>query len=154
MKIAVANDHGAVELKHEIVKYLEAQGHEVINFGVDVAESVDYPIQGLKVARAVVDGVAERGIALCGTGIGISLTANKVPGIRAAVCSEPYSASMAKKHNNANIIAIGARVVGRDLAKMILDAFFDNEFEGGRHARRVAQMMQVETDYGKAKPEE
>ena len=144
MKIAVANDHGAVELKHEIVKYLEAQGHEVINFGVDVAESVDYPIQGLKVARAVVDGVAERGIALCGTGIGISIACNKVKGIRAVVCSEPFSAKLSRQHNNSNILCMGGRVVGPELAKMIVQEWLDAEFEGGRHQRRVGEIREIE----------
>ena len=143
MKIAVANDHGAVELKHEIVKYLEAQGHEVINFGVDVAESVDYPIHGLKVARAVVDGVAERGIALCGTGIGISIACNKVKGIRAVVCSEPFSAKLSRQHNNSNILCMGGRVVGPELAKMIVQEWLDAEFEGGRHKRRTDMLDEM-----------
>lgn len=144
MKIAVANDHGAVELKHEIVKYLEAQGHEVINYGVDVAESVDYPIQGLKVAKAVVNGVAERGIALCGTGIGISIACNKVKGIRAVVCSEPFSAKLSRQHNNSNVLCMGGRVVGPELAKMIVQEWLDAEFEGGRHRRRVGEIREIE----------
>ena len=144
MKIAVANDHGAVELKHEIVKYLEAQGHEVINYGVDVAESVDYPIQGLKVARAVVDGVAERVIALCATGIGITIACNKVKGIRAVVCSEPFSAKLSRQHNNSNILCMGGRVVGPELAKMIVQEWLDAEFEGGRHRRRVGEIREIE----------
>ncbi len=144
MKIAVANDHGAVELKHEIVKYLEAQGHEVINYGVDVAESVDYPIQGLKVAKAVVNGVAERGIALCGTGIGISIACNKVKGIRAVVCSEPFSAKLSRQHNNSNVLCMGGRVVGVELAKMIVQEWLDAEFEGGRHRRRVGEIREIE----------
>ena len=144
MKIAVANDHGAVELKHEIVKYLEAQGHEVINYGVDVAESVDYPIQGLKVARAVVDGVAERVIALCVTGIGITIACNKVKGIRAVVCSEPFSAKLSRQHNNSNILCMGGRVVGPELAKMIVQEWLDAEFEGGRHRRRVGEIREIE----------
>ena len=144
MKIAVANDHGAVELKHEIVKYLEAQGHEVINYGVDVAESVDYPIQGLKVAKAVVNGVAERGIALCGTGIGISIACNKVKGIRAVVCSEPFSAKLSRQHNNSNVLCMGGRVVGPELAKMIVQEWLDAEFEGGRHRRRVGEIQEIE----------
>ncbi len=144
MKIAVANDHGAVELKHEIVKYLEAQGHEVINYGVDVAESVDYPIQGLKVAKAVVNGIAERGIALCGTGIGISIACNKVKGIRAVVCSEPFSAKLSRQHNNSNVLCMGGRVVGPELAKMIVQEWLDAEFEGGRHRRRVGEIREIE----------
>ena len=137
MKIAIANDHGAVELKMEIVKYLEDQGIEVINFGVDTPESVDYPIQGLKVANAVVNGEVDRGIALCGTGIGISIACNKVKGIRAVVCSEPFSAKLSRQHNNSNILCMGGRVVGPELAKMIVQEWLDAEFEGGRHQRRI-----------------
>ena len=111
---------------------------------VDVAESVDYPIQGLKVARAVVDGVAERGIALCGTGIGISIACNKVKGIRAVVCSEPFSAKLSRQHNNSNILCMGGRVVGPELAKMIVQEWLDAEFEGGRHRRRVGEIREIE----------
>ena len=144
MKIAIANDHGAVELKMEIVKYLEDQGIEVINFGVDTPESVDYPIQGLKVANAVVNGEVDRGIALCGTGIGISIACNKVKGIRAVVCSEPFSAKLSRQHNNSNILCMGGRVVGPELAKMIVQEWLDAEFEGGRHRRRVGEIREIE----------
>lgn len=144
MKIAIANDHGAVELKMEIVKYLEDQGIEVINFGVDTHESVDYPIQGLKVANAVVNGEVDRGIALCGTGIGISIACNKVKGIRAVVCSEPFSAKLSRQHNNSNILCMGGRVVGPELAKMIVQEWLDAEFEGGRHRRRVGEIREIE----------
>ena len=144
MKIAIANDHGAVELKMEIVKYLEDQGIEVINFGVDTPESVDYPIQGLKVANAVVNGEVDRGLALCGTGIGISIACNKVKGIRAVVCSEPFSAKLSRQHNNSNILCMGGRVVGPELAKMIVQEWLDAEFEGGRHRRRVGEIREIE----------
>lgn len=144
MKLAIGNDHVGYELKLHIKKYLENQGHEVIDFGTDSSESTDYPIYGEKVGRAVSSGECELGILICGTGIGISLSANKVPGIRAAVCSEPYSAQMARRHNNANIIAFGARVIGTDMAEMIVDHFLQAEFEGGRHARRVDRMMAIE----------
>lgn len=144
MKIAIGNDHAAVELKQEIKKHLEERGVEVVNVGTDTAERYNYPVAGYKVARLVAAGEVDGGVLICGTGIGISLAANKVKGIRAAVCSEPYSAKMAKEHNNANIIAFGARVVGIDLAKMIVDTWLDAEFLGGRHAERVALITEIE----------
>lgn len=144
MKIAIGNDHVAVELKNHIKKYVEAKGYEVVNYGTDSTESCDYPIYGEKVARAVAGGECDLGIIICGTGIGISLAANKVKGIRAAVCSEPYSARLTRQHNNANIIAFGARVVGQAMAEMIVDEFLNAEYEGGRHARRVGQIMAIE----------
>ncbi len=144
MKIAIGNDHVAVELKKHITKYVEAKGYEVVNFGTDSTESCDYPIYGEKVARAVAAGECDLGILICGTGIGISLAANKVKGIRAAVCSEPYSARLTRKHNNANIIAFGARVIGQEMAEMIVDEFLNTEYEGGRHQRRVDMIMAIE----------
>ena len=144
MKIAIGNDHVAVELKNHITKYVEAKGYEVVNFGTDSSESCDYPVYGEKVARAVASGECDLGILICGTGIGISLAANKVKGIRAAVCSEPYSARLTRQHNNANIIAFGARVVGQAMAEMIVDEFLDAEYEGGRHARRVDMITAIE----------
>lgn len=149
MKIAIGNDHSALELKAIIIKHLEDKGHEVIDFGTYTNESCDYPIYGEKVAVAIKEKQAELGVLICGTGIGISLAANKVPGIRAAVCSEPYSAKMTRAHNNANIIAFGARVVGQDLAKMIVDAFVDTQFEGERHQRRVDMLTAIEQKYSK-----
>lgn len=149
MKIAIGNDHSALELKAIIIKHLEDKGHEVIDFGTYTNESCDYPIYGEKVAVAIKEKQAELGVLICGTGIGISLAANKVPGIRAAVCSEPYSAKMTRAHNNANIIAFGARVVGQDLAKMIVDAFVDTPFEGERHQRRVDMLTAIEQKYSK-----
>ncbi|CRF33959.1 Ribose-5-phosphate isomerase B [Brachyspira suanatina] len=144
MKIAIGCDHSAIELKKEIIKYLEELGHNVTDFGTHSTESVDYPIYGKKVAEEVASGRYEGGVLICGTGIGISLAANKVKGIRAAVCSEPYSAKLSKLHNNSNIIAFGARVVGVDLAKMIVKEWLDAEFEGGRHAKRVGLIMKIE----------
>ena len=144
MKIAIGNDHAAVELKQEIKKHLEERGVEVVNVGTDTAERYNYPVAGYKVAKLVAAGEVDGGVLICGTGIGISLAANKVKGIRAAVCSEPYSAKMAKEHNNANISAFGARVVGIDLAKMIVDTWLDAEFLGGRHAERVALITEIE----------
>ena len=144
MKIGIANDHTAVEMKKEVTAYLESLGHEVINFGTDSTESTDYPIWGEKVANAVASGEVEKGIAICGTGLGISLACNKVHGIRAAVCSEPYNAKYGRLHNDCNILCFGARVIGIEMAKMMLDAFLTTEFEGGRHQRRVDEIMDIE----------
>ena len=144
MKIAIASDHTGVELKLEIIKYLEELGHEVSDFGTNSKESVDYPIYGKKVADEVAKGKYDGGVLICGTGIGISLAANKVKGIRAAVCSEPYSAKLSKMHNNSNIIAFGARVVGVDLAKMIVKEWTEAKFEGGRHSKRVDLISKIE----------
>ena len=143
MKIAIGNDHVAVEMKKEITAYLQSLGHEVINMGTDSAERCDYPIYGEKVARAVAEGKAERGIAICGTGVGISLAANRVKGIRAVVCSEPYSAALSRQHNNTNVLAFGARVIGVELAKLIVKSWLDAEFEGGRHAARVKMLDDI-----------
>lgn len=144
MKIAIASDHTGIELKTEIIKYLKELGHIVDDFGTNTKESIDYPIYGKKVAEAVAKGEYEGGVLICGTGIGISLAANKVKGIRAAVCSEPYSAKLSKQHNNSNIIAFGARVVGVDLAKMIVKEWIEAKFEGGRHAKRVELIIKIE----------
>ena len=146
MKIAIGNDHAAVALKHEIVKYLEEKGHEVLNFGIDVVERTDYPCRAEDVARAVVSGEAERGIVICGTGVGISIAANKVHGIRCACVSEPISARMCRAHNNCNMIAFGARIVGPQLAEAIVDEFLQTEAEGGRHADRVELIMKLERE--------
>ncbi|MBQ0110511.1 MAG: ribose 5-phosphate isomerase B [Oscillospiraceae bacterium] len=144
MKIAIGNDHAALELKKVIKAYVEDMGHEVVDFGTHTPDSCDYPVYGEKVARAVAGGECELGILICGTGIGISLAANKVKGIRAAVCSESYSARLTRAHNNANIIAFGARVVGEDTAKDIVNAFLNTPFEGGRHQRRVDMITEIE----------
>ena len=144
MKIAIGNDHTAVEMKNHIQQYLEEKGHEVINFGTDSHDRYDYPVYGKKVAEAIVNGDCERGILICGTGIGISLAANKVKGIRAAVCSESYSARLTRQHNDANIIAFGARVVGEATAEMIVDEFINTDYEGGRHQRRVDMITAIE----------
>lgn len=144
MKIAIGNDHAAVAMKNHIVKYLEDKGYEMVNFGTDTNDSCDYPVYGEKVARAVASGECELGILICGTGIGISLAANKVKGIRAAVCSESYSARLTRQHNNANIIAFGARVVGEAVAEEIVDEFLNAKYEGGRHQRRVDMISEIE----------
>jgi len=144
MKIGIGNDHTAVELKNIIVKHLQDRGHEVVNYGTDSLESFNYPDAGEAVAMAIVNGEVEQGVLICGTGLGISLAANKVNGIRAAVCSEPYTAAKAKEHNACQIIAFGARVVGDEMAKCIVDAWLDGETLGGRHAQRVAMIMDIE----------
>lgn len=144
MKIALGNDHVAYEMKKEIIKHLEEKGHTVINVGTDSPERADYPIYGEKAAQLVARGEADCGILICGTGVGISLAANKVPGIRAVVCSEPYSAKLSKQHNNTNILAFGARVIGVELAKMIVDEWLNASYEGGRHQTRVEMIREIE----------
>lgn len=144
MKIAIGNDHSALELKKIVIEHLNDLGHEVIDKGTYTNESCDYPIYGEKVALAIKNNEAELGILICGTGIGISLAANKVKGIRAAVCSDVYSARMARAHNNANILAFGARVIGSDVALMLVDEFLNTEFLGDRHAKRVALIEDIE----------
>ena len=144
MKIAMGNDHSAVEMKNIIKEHLISKGYEVMDLGTNSEESCDSPVYGEKVGRAVASGEADLGIAICGTGVGISLAANKVKGIRACVCSEPYTAKLSRMHNNSNVLAFGARVVGSELAKMIVDEWLAAEFEGGRHQRRVDLIMAIE----------
>lgn len=144
MRIAIGNDHAAVDLKQEIKKYLEEKGHEVTDYGVNSTESCNYPEYGAAVGHAVVDGKAECGVLICGTGVGISIAANKVKGVRAAVCSEPVTARLVKEHNNANIIAFGARIVGVETAKAIVDAYLGAEFLGGRHQTRIDMIHSIE----------
>ena len=144
MKIAIANDHAAVEMKQEIMEYLRELGHEVTDYGTNSHDSCHYPDFGEKVGRVVAAGEADCGVLICGTGVGISIAANKVKGVRAAVCSEPTTARLVKEHNNANIIAFGARVIGPGLALQLLDIFLNTPFEGGRHAVRVEKMMALE----------
>ena len=148
MKLAIGNDHVAVEMKNEIKAYLEAKGIEVINVGTDSTASFNYPVSALKVGRLVASGEVDGGILICGTGVGISLAANKIDGIRCCVCSEPYSAKLSKEHNNTNIIAFGARVIGVELAKMIVDAWIGAEFQGGRHKTRVDMIMEIQDTQG------
>ena len=144
MKIAIGNDHVAVDMKNEIKAYLESKGHEVINVGTDSSERFNYPVSGYKVAKMVVNGEVDRGVLICGTGVGISLSANKVHGIRACVCSEPYTARLSKQHNITNIIAFGSRVIGIETAKMIVDEWLAAEYEGGRHQTRVDMIKEIE----------
>lgn len=144
MKIAIGNDHVAVEMKNLVKEHLESKGYEVVNFGTDTGERANYPVYGKKVADAVASGECDFGVLICGTGVGISLAANKVKGIRACVCSDPYTARLTRQHNNANIIAFGARVIGPELALMIVDEFFGAEFEGGRHQTRIDMISAIE----------
>lgn len=137
MIIAVGSDHAGYELKEEIKKYLIEKGHTVKDCGTDSTESCDYPVFGRAAAEVVREEEAERAIVICGSGIGISIAANKVPGIRCALCSEPLSAELSRRHNNANALAMGARLIGSDMAKRIVDVFLSTEFEGGRHQRRI-----------------
>ena len=144
MKIGIGNDHAAVDMKNEVVEYLVQKGIEVVNYGTDSSDSCNYPEYGEKVGRAVSSGEVDLGILICGTGVGISLAANKVKGVRAVVCSEPYSAKLSRQHNNTNILAFGARVIGIEMAKMIIDQWLDAEFMGGRHQTRVDMIMAIE----------
>ncbi len=141
---AIGNDHTAVALKEVIKAHLESKGVEVRDFGTESTTASNYAEKAEEVANAVASGECERGILICGTGIGISIAANKVHGIRAACCSEPFSAKMSKVHNNSNILCFGARVVGTELAKMIVDAWFDAEYEGGRHQARLDTITAIE----------
>ena len=148
MKIGFGCDHTAVELKLALMEHLAAQGHECVDYGTkEPGVRMDYPAPGKRVAEAVINGEVEKGVLICGTGVGISLAANKVHGIRAAVCSEPYTARLTVQHNNANIIAMGARVVGVELAKMIVDEFFSAKYEGGRHEKRIQMIADIEKEY-------
>ena len=142
--IALACDHSALELKKTVMAYLDKRGLAYKDFGTYTEESCAYPVFGARAARAVASGECDRGILICGTGVGISLAANKIPGIRCVVCSEPFSAKMSRAHNNANMLAFGARVIGSELALMITEAFLDTEFEGGRHAARVDMLSALE----------
>lgn len=144
MKIAIGNDHSAVEMKNMIVEYLTQKGHEMVNLGTDSTESYPYPKAASDVANAVVNKEVDCGILICGTGVGIGIAANKVKGIRCAIVSEPFSAKLTKIHNNANVLAFGARVVGSEVAKMIVDSWLEAEFEGGRHQARIDMIHELE----------
>lgn len=142
--IAIACDHAALELKAEIIKVLEARNLEYKDFGTHTADSCHYPIFGARAAQAVASGQCDRGILICGTGIGMSLVANKVKGIRCALCSDVYSAKMTRAHNDSNMLALGARVIGVEIAKEIVEAWLDTPFEGGRHQTRVDMITAIE----------
>ncbi|GGB98736.1 ribose 5-phosphate isomerase B [Novosphingobium endophyticum] len=140
MRIVIASDHAAVDLKAELREYLIGLGHEVADLGPDNSDRVDYPDYGYKLASVIADGTAQLGIALCGSGIGISIAVNRHPALRCALVSEPVSAALAREHNDANCIAMGARLIGADVAKACLDAFLSAEFGGGRHTGRVEKL--------------
>jgi ribose 5-phosphate isomerase B len=142
MRIAVAADHAGYLLKDELVRWLREQGHEVSDLGTNGPESVDYPLFGRKLAEAVAAGTSERGIAICGSGIGISIAVNRNPECRCARVSDPLSAQLAREQNDANVLALGARLIGSDMAKACVLAFLDTDFAGGRHQRRVDQLSQ------------
>ena len=144
MKIAVGSDHAAYELKEAIKEKLISEGHEVIDVGCDSPESVDYPKYGHAVGRAVASGEAERGIAVCGSGIGISIACNKVPGIRAALCTSVEMAEMCRRHNNANVVCMGARMISQELAFDIIDKWMTTDFEGGKHLRRINEIEDLD----------
>lgn len=144
MRIALGSDHGGYALKCKIKEHLESRGYECVDFGCHSLESCDYPDFGEAAARAVAAGDCPRGIVICTTGIGISIAANKVRGIRCALCSDPLSAEMTRRHNDANMLAMGAGMVGPNLAERIVEVFLHTDFEGGRHARRVGLITEME----------
>ena len=143
MRIALSADHAGVDLKDQLADWLREQGHEVIDLGTNGHESVDYPRYGAMLAEALADGRAERGITVCGSGIGVAIAANRNPACRCAQVSEPLSAALARQHNDANAIAIGARLIGPEMAQACVKAFLETNFEGGRHQRRVDQLSQL-----------
>jgi len=147
MKIAIGSDHGGFDLKEVIKPYLIELGHEVVDFGTESHESCDYPIYGQSVGEAVSFGDCDRGIVICGTGIGISVAANKVPGIRGGVCTNEFMAAMSREHNDANVLALGARVIGEGLAMRVVKVFLETEFAGGRHQRRIDKIREIEKKY-------
>jgi ribose 5-phosphate isomerase B len=144
MKIAIGNDHAAFEMKNEIREYLEGKGYEVLDVGCHSGDRVDYPDYAEKIGNAVVSGEADLGIAICGTGVGMSIAVNKIRGIRAVCCSEPYSAKLSRQHNDSNVLCFGARVIGPELAKMIVDEWLGASFLGAHHSARVEKIKALE----------
>ncbi len=142
--IAIGSDHGGYLLKEEIKKHLEEKGYDFKDSGTDSTASCDYPVYAEKVCNAIQSGECEKGILVCGTGIGMSMCANKCKGIRAAVCGDHFSAEFTRKHNNANVLCLGARVIGSGVAMQLVDIFLTTEFEGGRHEKRIEMMMELE----------
>ncbi len=142
MKIAIASDHAAFDLKQDLAESLREWGHEVVDLGPDSADRVDYPDFGYRLAETIAAGDAERGVALCGSGIGISMAVNRHPAARCALVNDPYSAALSREHNDANVIAMGARLIGPDMARTCLQTFLVAEFQGGRHAGRVAKLTE------------
>ena len=149
MNIALACDHGGLNIKYEIIKELKAQGHEVVDFGTNSTDSCDYPDFALPAAEAVASGKCEKGIVVCSTGIGVSIVANKVPGVRCAHCHDSYCAEFTRLHNDANVLALGEKVIGVGYALKIVNTFLNTEFEGGRHQRRVDKITEIEKKYCK-----
>lgn len=149
MKIAIGSDHGGYELKEVIKALLSDEGIKYMDLGPENEESVDYPVYGQKVAEAVAGGQAERGIAICGTGVGISIAVNKIPGIRGSLCTNEYMAEMTRRHNDSNVLVLGGRVLGTELAKAIVKKWLYTEFEGGRHQRRLDEITAIEEKYNK-----
>ena len=143
-RIAIASDHAAFDMKSEVASWLRELGHDVLDLGTNSADSVDYPDYGFALGRAIANGEAEIGVALCGSGIGISIAVNRVPAARCALVSEPLSASLARQHNDANVVALGARLIGLEMAKACVTAFLDTEFLGDRHQRRVDKLSNPE----------
>lgn len=146
MKIAIASDHGGYDYKQELIPYIESLGHQVLDLGCHGPASVDYPDYGIPCAQAVARGEADRGVVICGTGIGISISANKVPSIRCALCTDPVMARLTREHNDANMLAMGGRIIGIELAKGIVQVFLSTEFSGGRHKTRIDKIAQYEAN--------
>lgn len=144
MKLLMGSDHGGIHLKKHLAAYLTGKGYEIIDVGTDTEESCDYPDFAAKLCGELVKGTADKGILVCGTGIGISIAANKCKGIRAAVCNDVYNARMSRMHNDANVLCMGERTIGVGTAELIVDTWLSTEFEGGRHVRRVAKIMDLE----------
>jgi len=149
MKIAIGSDHGGLALKESIKPFLVERGHEVVDFGTETTASCDYPIYGERVGEAVSFGDCDRGIAICGTGLGISMAVNKVPGIRGALCTNEFMAEMSREHNDANVLVLGARVLGEGLAMRIVKVWLETEFAGDRHQRRIEGITAIEKKYSK-----
>ena len=145
MNVVIGNDHAAIQLKHEVIEYLKNQGITVKDKGAQEKTSKEYPDYAQEVCNNILSGEYQLAILLCGTGAGMCITANKIRGIRSVVCSEPYTAQLSRAHNNANVLCLGARVVGTELAKLIVKAFLETPFEGGRHADRVAKISDIES---------
>ncbi|MDO4778021.1 MAG: ribose 5-phosphate isomerase B [Tissierellia bacterium] len=140
MRVAFTSDHAGIELKSILIEHLEKKGYEIVDVGPNVKESVDYPDYAHKMCDIIISKEVDLGIAICGTGIGMSIACNKVKGIRASLCSEPYSARLTRNHNDSNVLCLGARVIGEELAKEIVDIYLKAEFEGGRHQNRIDKL--------------
>jgi len=152
--IALASDHGGYELKEDLKEYLAQEGYKFVDLGPNSLDPVDYPLFGIKVAEMVSRGEVERGILICGTGIGMAIVANKYPNVRAALCYNQYTAFMSRRHNDANILVLGGRVLGKGLAREVVKSWLEAEFEGGRHSRRLNQIREIEKNLNSNKKEE